>query len=55
MFANKDDFLSIEREKQTTLLVTSAFRSSHVTILLGLVQVMAVAFVEQHGGFLRTC
>ena len=54
MFANKDDFLSIEREKQTTL-VTSAFRSSHVTILLGLVQVMAVAFVEQHGGFLRTC
>ena len=54
MFANKDNFLSLEREKQTTL-VTSAFRSSHVTILLGLVQVMVVAFVEQHGGFLRTC
>ena len=54
MFANKDDFLLIEREKQTTL-VTSAFRSSQVTISLGLVQVMAVAFVEQHGGFLRTC
>ena len=36
MFANKDDFLSIEREKQTTL-VTSAFRSNHVTIFCGLV------------------
>ena len=50
MFLNKDDFLSIEREKQTTL-VTSAFRSSHVTILLGLVQVMAVAFVENMEDF----
>ena len=31
---------------------TRGYRSSHVTILLGLVQVMAVAFVKQHGGLL---
>ena len=31
---NKDDFLSIEHKKQTTL-VTSAFRSNYMTILGG--------------------